>query len=42
MPTARHGIFPLGAVGRAFVPGGGARAGGLSQTSVLEILDLGR
>jgi N-acetylneuraminic acid mutarotase len=40
MPTGRHGIFPLGAVGRAFVAGGGTRSGGLSQTSVLEVLDL--
>jgi hypothetical protein len=42
MPTARHGIFPLAAVGRAYVPGGGTHSGGLSQSSVLEILNLGR
>ncbi len=42
MPTARHGIFPLAAAGRAYVPGGGTRSGGLSQTTVLEVLNLGR
>jgi N-acetylneuraminic acid mutarotase len=36
MPTARHGIFPLGIGGRIYVAGGGPQAGH-SSSAVLEI-----
>jgi hypothetical protein len=39
MPTARHGIFPILYAGRAYVAGGGVRAGS-SSSAVLEVLNV--
>ena len=39
LPTARHGIFPLLYAGRAYVAGGGVKAGS-SSSALLEVLNL--